>query len=58
MGTLRLTMVPDLHVRRGGDGKGGRFRALEVAGTIEEDAREYIPVGLGQRHPWRCTPPQ
>jgi len=51
-------MVPDLHVRRGGDGKGGRFRALEVAGTIEEDAREYIPVGLGQRHPWRCTPPQ
>ncbi len=30
----------------------------EVAGTIEEDARKYIHVGLGQRHPWRCTPPQ
>ena len=30
----------------------------EAAGTIEEDARKYIPVGLGQRHPWRCTPPQ
>ena len=31
--------------------------AAVISGALE-DAREYVPVGLEQRHPWRCTPPQ
>jgi len=32
--------------------------SAEVTKALAEDAREYVPVGLEQRHPWRCTPPQ